>query len=307
MNVDAAISAACESVGIVPPKYSTHFGRWMKTDTLDGGKSGKGDGRVIVNEHHVTAWNWRTGEKHTVALKDEEYTPAERRQIARQVADAEKRKKEKAQEAAAIATAMLAKAKPAQHPYLITKGFQHERAPVIDAASVLSIGGKYLLPQSGGDRAILVPARVGNRITSLQLIWEDGTKRFLVSGEMENAAFRLASGNFIWLCEGYATGLTLRTALKALHRDDGVLCCFSAYNVKVVASGLRGRRAILTDNDKPMPQFDGLGTGEWYSRQANLPYLMPPQLGDDLNDVHMRDGIFTVQRLLSTFIREAAL
>ncbi len=311
MNVDAAISAACESVGIVPPRCSTRFGHWMKTDTLDGGKSGKGDGRVIVNEQHVTAWNWRTGEKHTVGLKDEEYTPAERKEIARKIAQQEKRKKERAREAAAVAVAMLAKAKPAQHPYLISKGFQHERAPVIDAASVLSIAGefsRYLLPENGGERAIVVPARQpGNRITSLQLIWEDGSKKFLFGGEMENAAFRLASGNFIWLCEGYATGLSLRAALKALHRADGVVCCFSAYNVKVVANSLRVRRAIVTDNDKPMRQFGGMGTGEWYTRQTNLPYLMPPQLGDDLNDVHMRDGIFAVQRLLSNFIREAAL
>lgn len=202
MNVDAAISAACESVGIVPPRCSTRFGHWMKTDTLDGGKSGKGDGRVIVNEQHVTAWNWRTGEKHTVALKDEEYTPTERKEIARKIAQQEKRKKERAREAAAVAVAMLAKAKPGQHPYLISKGFQHERAPVIDAASVLSIAGefsRYLLPENGGERAIVVPARQpGNRATgspACSSYGKTGRRNFFSAGKWKTprSAWRLAT------------------------------------------------------------------------------------------------------------------
>ncbi|MEW9808580.1 hypothetical protein [Mesorhizobium marinum] len=305
MNVEQAITSACDQVGITVPKRVTTFGRWMKTDTLSG-KSGRGDGRVIVNEHHVTAWNWQTGEQRTVALKDE-FSPVERKEIARQIERDGQEQKRRAKAAADIAASMIAKAKPAQHPYLIGKGFQHERALVIEAASVLDIGGRYLLPEHVGEKAILVPARIGNRVSSLQLIWEDGTKKFLAGGEMDGAAQRLSSGSFTWLCEGFATGLSLRTALKALHRSDCVLCCFSAYNVKVVARSLKGRRAIVTDNDKPLRQYDGLGTGEWYARQTNLPYLMPPQLGDDLNDLHLRDGIFGVQRLLSNFIREAVL
>nr|WP_292770314.1 toprim domain-containing protein [Mesorhizobium sp.] len=283
----------------------------MKTDALQGGKRGKGDGRVIVNEHHVTAWNWKTGEKHTVPLKDGEYTPAERKEIAQRIAEDEKKRKRKAHEAAATADALLKAAKPAQHAYLINKGFPHERAFVIDANTVRGVVGKYsdyLVPE-GGEKAILIPAKQpGNHVSSVQLIWEDGTKKFLANGEMENAAFRLATGEFIWFCEGYATGLSLRAALKGLHRNDCVLCCFSAYNVKVVAKSLqRKRRAIVTDNDKPQPQFEGLGTGEWYARQTGLPYLMPPLLGDDLNDLHRREGIFAVQRLLSNFVREAVL
>lgn len=305
MNVDQAIGAACDSVGIAPPKRITTYGRWMKTDTLSG-KSGRGDGRVIVNAQHVTAWNWQTGEQRTVALRDE-FTAAERKEIARDIAEGERRKKQKAREAAATAVTMMSVATPSQHPYLVGKGFQHERALVIRAADVERLGGRYLLPEGGGEKAILVPARIGSRVSSLQLIWEDGTKKFLVNGEIEAASHRLSTGQLTWHCEGFATGLTLRTALKALHRTDCVLCCFSAYNVKVVARSVKSRRAIVTDNDKPIPHYEGLGTGEWFARQSGLPYLMPPRLGDDLNDLHMREGIFAVQRLLLNFIREAVL
>jgi putative DNA primase/helicase len=66
--VDDAIQQACADIGIVPPKARA-YGRWLVTDTLEG-KRGKGDGRVIVNERHVTAWNWQTGVSVTVSMGD---------------------------------------------------------------------------------------------------------------------------------------------------------------------------------------------------------------------------------------------
>ncbi|RUW72017.1 hypothetical protein EN858_17595 [Mesorhizobium sp. M4B.F.Ca.ET.215.01.1.1] len=307
-TIDQAISNACDQAGILPPKAMTRFGQWLKTDTL-AGKSGKGDGRVIVNELNVTAWNWQTGEKVTVWLKND-VSPVERRKIARDIEAANKKRLQRAKEAAGKAQAMMTKASPSQHPYLSSKGFPHERALVIAADAVKAIGGEYssyLLPDNGGERAILIPARIGSNVSSLQLIWEDGTKKFLAGGEMERACHRVSAGSFTWFCEGYATALSLRAVVKALHRNDCILCCFSAYNVLAVARSTKGRRAILTDNDKPLTQYGGLGTGEYFSRQANIPFLMPPQLGDDLNDVHLREGIFPVQRLVSNFLREAIM
>jgi putative DNA primase/helicase len=307
-TIDQAIVNACDQVGIHPPKVTTRFGHWMKTDTLSG-KSGKGDGRVIVNEAHVTAWNWQTGEKVTVGLKDE-LSPVDRRKLAQDIETAKRKKKQRAREVAAKAQAMIAKSAPGQHTYLATKGFPHERGLVIEASAVREIAGEfggYLFPEAGGERALVIPARIGSAVSSLQLIWEDGTKKFLAGGEMDLAAHRVSTGPFTWLCEGYATALSLRTALKGLHRNDCILCCFSAYNVLAVSRTFKRPSAILTDNDKPLTQFGGIGTGEYYARQASIPYLMPPQLGDDLNDVHLREGIFPVQRMVSNFLREATM
>jgi phage/plasmid primase-like uncharacterized protein len=34
-----------------------------------------------------------------------------------------------------------------------------------------------------------------------------------------------------WLVEGYATGLSVRAALRELHREAQVVVCFSAFNL----------------------------------------------------------------------------
>jgi len=297
MNMQEAIKQACASVGIVPPK-SYAEGRWSKTDTLSG-KNGKGDGRIFVDVDHVVAWNHQTGQHQSVRLKDD-FTPAERKQAARRREDGERKKRERTRQAAAVAAAMAEDAKLSIHPYLAAKGFREEKALVLDAATVGKLGGDYLI---AGERAIVVPARIGKQISSVQLIWEDGTKKFLFGGEIGGASHRIAKGTDTWHCEGYATGLTLRAALKDLRRSDTILCCFSAGNVAAVARAAKGRAYIVTDNDKPMPQFDGLGTGEYWARQSGRPYVMPPELGD-INDLHQGAGIFAVQRLLTNFLRE---
>lgn len=299
MNVDQAIDQACSAVGIIPPTRRA-FGRWLKTDTLSG-KSGKGDGRVIMDDDRVTAWNWQSGEKETVWLKDE-MTPADRQKIARKIKKDNRERQQRADQVAGIAERLVADATLSQHPYLAAKGFPNEQALVLAADHIKAVAGAYLV---SGERAIAIPARLGNQIRSVQFIWEDGTKKFLAGGQIEGTCHRIAKGGDTFQCEGFATGLTLRTALKGLRRSDTILCCFSASNVLAVSRAVKGRSFIVTDHDKPIEHYDGLGTGEYFAQQSGKPYTMPPLLGDDLNDMHKREGIFAVQRLLSNFMREA--
>lgn len=301
MNLSEAINQACGQVGIIPPKGAYRPGQWAKCDTL-AGKSGKGDGRVIVDDMRVTAHNWQTGENVTVWLKGEsEITPKDRRIIARQIEQEKDQKRAREERAAKVAVRMVEAAQTTTHPYFARKGFPAEKALVLDAATIRKLGGDYLI---AGERAIVMPARIGAKITSVQLIWEDGSKRFLAGGSVTGSCHRIAKGSGPkWHCEGYATGLTLRTALKGLNRSDTILCCFSAGNVASVARNAKGRAFIVTDNDKPMPQFDGLGTGEHWARTTGLPYMMPPEVGTDLNDFHQEQGIFAVQRILTDFLR----
>lgn len=299
MNLDDAIRQACDSVGIIAPKV-TKYGRWIQTDT-GSGKNGKGDGRLIVNEDNVTAFNWQTSEKATVWLKDER-TEIERRAVAKQIQEGQIEKEQAAKRAAQIAGKLIVGAKLTTHSYLKRKGFRDEYAMVVRAEEVAGLGGKYLVPD-GARQAIIVPARIGQMVHSAQLIWEDGTKKFIAGGRIGGTWHRLARGADTWLCEGLATGLSLRTALKSLNRNDSIQVCFSASNICMVARSMRGRCFIAADNDKPLRQFDGRGAGEHYARKAGKPYLMPAAIGDDVNDVHQRDGIFAVQRLISDFLR----
>jgi putative DNA primase/helicase len=307
MSIEDAIQQACSEVGIAPPKAHA-YGRWLKADAA--GKNGKGDGRLIINDTHVTAWNWQTGERVTVGVKGE-LTKVQRQDIAKDIERQRNWQKQSAANASIIAQRIASRAVLGRHPYLQRKGLDAEKGMVIPRAVVTEVvstfhDSAYLTP-AGAERAIVIPARIGTRLSSLQLIWEDGTKKFLFGGQMERASHRLATGRFTWFCEGFATGLSARAALRSLNRSDGVLVGFSAYNVALLAKEATGRRAIITDHDKPLPQFGGLGTGEYYAKQTGVPYLMPPQQGDDINDVHRREGIFEVQRLLSAFLREVPM
>jgi putative DNA primase/helicase len=305
MNVQQAVEQACAAVGIVPPR-SYREGCWTKTDTL-AGKSGKGDGRIRVEPDRITAFNWQTGEKGTVWLKDE-MTPVERKQAAERRAKNDREEKERAVRSAAVAKQIIAAAAASSHSYLIAKGFRDERALVVDAGTVRHLdaanirekGYDYIVPKDAR-HAIVVPARKGPNVSSVQLIWEDGTKKFLFGGEIGGTCHRICSGVDTWLCEGFATAHSVRDALHGMKVRATVLVCFSASNVLAVSRKVQGRRAfIAADNDKPLPQFDGLGTGEFYARSTGLPYGMPPDVGTDFNDLHQRDGVFAVQRVLTT-------
>lgn len=303
MNLQEAINQACAAVAIAPPR-SHREGRWVATDTL-AGRSGKGDGRVRVDPDHVTAYNWQTGEKETVWLKDQ-MTPVERKHAAESRVKNDQEARERAARSAAVAERMMAAASLSTHPYLVAKGFREEQAMVIDAVAVRDIdaanirekGYDYIVPK-GARKAIVLPARNGGSITSVQLIWEDGTKKFLFGGEIGGSSHRIASGACTWLCEGFATGLSLRAALKGLKIQATVLCCFSASNIVTVARQVKGRAFAAADNDWPLVHFGGLGTGEHYVRQAELAYGMPPDVGLDFNDMHQRDGIFAVQKAIT--------
>lgn len=300
MNIDEAIQQACDAVGIMPTKVAK-FGAWVTTDTMSG-KSGKGDGRIKVDGLKAIAWNWQTGARAAVWLAGER-TEVERQAISREIQKAKIKREQAAKRASEISTKLLAIARPATHPYLAKKGFRDECALIVMVDDVIRIGGKYLVPNKGGGKAVIVPARIGQMVHSAQLIWEDGAKKFIAGGRIGGTSHRLARGVDTWLCEGLATGLSLRAALKSLNRRDSVLVCFSASNICAVAKSVSGRCFVVADNDKPMPQFSGRGTGEHYARMTGVPYIMPPTVGHDLNDMHQHEGIFAVQRMISEFLR----
>ncbi|WP_417585097.1 toprim domain-containing protein [Pelagibacterium sp.] len=307
MMLSDAIARACADVGVVPPKGAVAMRRWIPADTL--AKNGKGDGRLICDEDRVTAVNWQTGDKATVWLKDQ-FTPADKKRFAERRAKDARADREKAARAASIASKIIGASKPGHHPYLTAKGFPDETAPVIAAEKVRELVGDYIVPE-GAKSALVVPARIGSAITSVQLIWSDGTKKFLYGGEMGRAAHKIATGADTWLCEGFATGLSIRAALRGSSRRDTILVCFSAANIAKVAKTIKGRCYIAADCDAPPAakpeQFNGLGAGEFFARQAGRPYTMPPVVGTDFNDLHQSEGIFAVQRVLSRLIREAGM
>ncbi|CAN5210004.1 hypothetical protein BH10PSE6_BH10PSE6_11430 [soil metagenome] len=224
--------------------------------------------------------NWETGETVTW----HEARPGRHRMPPQPLPSLDRRRAEEAATAkwaADVARYRIKAATITTHPYLERKGF----------------------PKAVGlvhDGLLLVPARIGNEVVSLQEIAADGTKRNLPGGRMSGASFTLGtggSGGLEILCEGYATGLSIKAALAGLCLPARVTCCFSASNLATVAE-TRRHALVVADHDRPIAQFGGLGTSEFYASRTGLPWVMPPDEGTDANDLHRAAGLPALQMLL---------
>lgn len=163
-----------------------------------------------------------------------------------------------------------------EHPYLARKGFPAAQG-LIDEA------GRLVIPM----RSVGAYAR----IQSLQWIDAEGAKKFLPGGQAKGGVFRIGSGDDTWLCEGYATGLSLAAALRSLYWPAAVVVCFSAGNLRHVAHVLPGRRYVMADNDASQ-------TGERAASGTGLPWVMPAAVGTDANDLHVGHGVRALAELM---------
>lgn len=296
MTLEAAMRAACHAVGIKPPLSPPPPGRWKRLDTL--GTNGRGDASLMIfdDQSGGIAWNWQTQAKETFwidGLRREEARPK------RPAPDPQiKLKREEEQrEVERICAEIVRTCKSAPHPYLERKGFPEEMGlvhPDPRRCFPNTRFGEVLFKAMPAFEAplLIVPGRIGSRITTVQFITEGGDKKNIYRGQMGGASHRIATGGETWVCEGIATALTVRAALRLLGRPATVLSAFSASNAAKVAEGIIGS-VLAADHDKPIEQFDGQGTGEFYARRSGRVFTMPPVLGD-FNDYSASRGLRAV-------------
>jgi putative DNA primase/helicase len=213
--------------------------------------------------------------------KERRETVSEPRAKSQADIDAERAEEQRRLKAARFAAEVIQKCRTGSHPYLDRKGFPQE-------VGLIDYDGRLVIPMRG--------IRDSRRVQSLQWITADGEKRFLTGGAAKGSALSLGRGSEAWLCEGYATGLSVRAALKALYRNACVVVCFSAGNIAHVASQLSGRRFIVADNDTS-------GTGKRFAEKAGLPWCMPPIVGQDANDMHQQAGLPALASVLMGVIQ----
>ena len=84
-------------------------------------------------------------------------------------------------------------------------------------------------------------------LVCLQRIRTDGQKLFLAGARIKRAVHILGRGRERWVCEGYATALSLQAALDVLCRDVSIVVTFAAHNLKSVAR--KGDR-VVADHDR---------------------------------------------------------
>ena len=185
------------------------------------------------------------------------------------------------------------------HPYLESKGFLEECGLVHQ--------GKLIIPMRHYHT---------NALQSAQLIEADGSKRFLPGGKAGGAVFVLDGGRRArWrvYCEGFATALSIRAAMKALYQTAEVVVCFSAGNMPKVITR-KENAFVVADKDWfscvnhtphykwdapyetvacPLCGSDKISkpAGEKYALQCGLPWWMPDETDTDANDAMQKYGL----------------
>lgn len=163
--------------------------------------------------------------------------------------------------------------------------------------------------------AIVVPMRKDGRLTGLQFIQPDGSKRFLYGSDVDGSYHSLARKGddlaTIAICEGFATAASVRAAM-----GWPVIVAFNAGNLKPVAKSIRdkypdARIVICADNDQwTVIRGKHHNTGRIEAQQAAVTIggaqvVWPDVPEDDAscrtdwNDIHVSDGLDAVRHGLT--------
>lgn len=248
---------------------SLDIGRWARVPTVDHPRSK--NGAYFFDRDYGFCQNWAEMQEVAVWHDKAERTPFDQAALnARMEAARKAQAKERAamqRQAANKASFIIDKAKQEQHAYLDSKGFK-------DALGLVWYPDK-------NTNLLVIPMRHNGALAGCQLIDRDGQKRFLKGQRTNDCEHVIGAAGFDISCEGYATGLSIWSALRALNMPCRVHVCFSAWNLQRMAkSGF-----VVADNDAS-------GVGEKSAIATGLPYWIPAETGLDFNDYYVARGKF---------------
>jgi putative DNA primase/helicase len=248
-------------------------GRWMATPTEDHPHKKNGRYKFLGDVGWVQ--NWATMQSPAI-WRPEKNEPAKR--LVR-VFDDDKHRRQLAEKAATKAAWIMHQARQERHPYLEKKGFPEQ------------VGNVW---EQDGKRLLVIPMRVGTKLVGCQLIDEEGGKKFLYGQTSKGACFTIDAKGIPIFCEGFATGLSIRTVMKAMKVRYVVHICFSASNLKDVSGRVPGG-IVVADNDPN-------GVGEQAALVTGKPYWISDTGGEDFNDYHNRVGLFKASQSLKKVV-----
>lgn len=249
------------------------------------------------------AGNWRTNSSiswHSKIKGKEGLTSQDKRIIAKAKQKATADKEQVHNRAAEKADNIWRNAKPASkdHPYLRSKG--------ISPGQIKSYNNQLVIPVQ----------EFNGKISSLQFINEDGSKRFLPGGKVSGRYYPIRGSkqkNSIFIVEGFATG---RSVYEALDGDCTVIVAFDSGNLPKVAKEIRrkfpNRRIIIVaDNDHNNVTNIGLNAGMEAAKQINASIVWPEfsnsEYGTDFNDLEQLKGKEHVKLILNQAVNFKAL
>jgi len=243
------------------------FDKWVRVPTEDHPR--KLNGAYIFDGHRGAVINFAMHDKHIPFKSDEPYKPdpnaaAKRRQI-------EQDRLKRQQAAKGKAAFILGNATQQPHAYLKRKGFD----------------------ESGWvwNGLLVVPMRIKSSLVGCQLINPDGGKRFLAGQITKGASLMIDNKGRDILCEGFATGLSVRRALKHLKERYRIHICFSAGNMLEISKTVTNP-LVIADNDQM-----GVNTAKKIASRYWL-----GEAGEDFNDTEMRIGTAAAAESLRSFL-----
>jgi putative DNA primase/helicase len=231
------------------------YDKWTRVKTTD--HPNKKNGCYIFNGDSGAVLNWAVHEKAILWRGEARNDPLYRVKVQKSKDDI----KERNQKAAGKAGWILKQAVKSTHPYLAKKGFPDEKGLVWDGL-------------------LAIPMRIDEELVGLQLIDSDGNKKFLYGQKSKGAVAVFDNKGTPILCEGIATAMSIRRALKAVKTRYKIIVCFSAGNLKE-ASRQYPDCVVIADNDK---------VGIRVAKDTGRPFFAPPQLQEDFNDYELRVG-----------------
>ena len=249
-------------------------GRWHRVATED--KPKKRNGAYLYDGRRGVVKNWATMDLFAPYPERGSYLhPIDRKDLNERRKKADRDEALKHAKAAQEALRIISLSAVLKHPYLARKGFP-------DATGLVREG------------LLIIPVRdvKTNAVISLQTVGDE--KKFLYGGRTKGGVLVIGkkwSGGEKYLCEGYATGLSVKVALDSMYKEAQVYVCFSASNLVYVAERIGGDRIVVADNDP---------AGMDAAKATGLPYVHSPVEGEDLNDLHQRAGIWELLRVMKT-------
>jgi len=259
---------------------SLQLDRWIPTPTEDHPRSSNGRYKFLGNVGWVQ--NWATMDKPATWFAEGHTIDSP--QIKKSIDDSKARQIESAERASKKAGWILHQTELKSHPYLVSKGFPEE------------LGNVWV---KDGKEILVIPMRIDGRIVGVQLINDEGDKKFLHGQTTKGASFCMNAKGVPIFCEGYATALSIRECMKAGNIKYAIYVCFSASNMKHIARSIGGG-FIVADNDPNC-------IGERTAKETGKPYWLSETVGDDFNDYHQREGTFRASQNLKKTLLQAGV
>jgi putative DNA primase/helicase len=252
-------------------------GRWVRVPTVD--HPHKRNGAYFFGGDYAHCQNWATMENAETWFDGKPRTPLEQQDMNKRMAASKashaKERAEGQRKAAEKAKWILSQCVLDKHAYMDGKGFADVSVNV--------------WRRTDSDPVMCIPMFYDTGIAGLQIIDIQGGKKFLKGQRTNDCYFKIGQSGAEYLCEGYASALSLKAILAALRMPATIYATFSASNLGRMAKH-HPSGYIVADNDVS-------GTGQKVASESGLPWWMPETVGHDVNDFHREHGLFKASQI----------